>query len=212
MKPQLVPAFVALVVHAVALALPNSSCAAPIQVNFTLTVDTVDQAPLPDCASAGEILTFGCNNAIGDTYVGSFMVDDSILAGDGLLTGIPVSDFFLQIGDVIWSQNPVPNNQFSGFRGLDLFAPGPGLVVSGGALVDLAGGVFGSGDIPFVDFFIPGFTPNRFSANDGLTSLQGCLAIGVVGSACLSVPESGTLALFGIGLLGLGFTRRRTAA
>jgi hypothetical protein len=47
-------------------------------------------------------------------------VDDSILVGDGLLTGIPASDFFLQIGDVIWSQNPVPNNQFAEFRGLDL--------------------------------------------------------------------------------------------
>jgi hypothetical protein len=70
MKPQLVPAFVAFAVHAFALALPHSSCAAPMQVNFTLTVDTVNETPLPDCASAGEILTFGCDNAIGDTYVG----------------------------------------------------------------------------------------------------------------------------------------------
>jgi len=174
-----------------------------MHVNFTLTVDAVDQAPLPDCAGGPFVQTFGCNNAIGDTYAGSFIVDDSILAGDGLLEGIPVSDFFLQVGDVIWSQNPVPNNQFAGFRGLDLFAPGPGLIVSGGALVDLAGGVFGPSDIPFVDFF-GGFVgvTNRFAANDGLTALQGCLAIGVGGSDCLAVPEPATFLLLFLGAAG----------
>src|SRR5262245_3714835 len=110
MKPKQARLFVAFVVQMLAFAFAHSSRAAPMEVHFTLTVDTVNQAPFPQCASNAEFLGFGCNNALGDTYVGSFTVDDSILASDGLVTGEPVFDFFLQIGDVIWSQNPVPNN------------------------------------------------------------------------------------------------------
>jgi hypothetical protein len=208
MNAQLLHAFIAFGLQTFTLVFANSAYAVPMDVNFTLTADTVDQAPLPQCAGGPEFgPTFGCSNAIGDTYVGSFRVDDSILTGDGLLTGVPVSDFFLQIGDVIWSQNPVPNNSFAGFRGLATEAPGPGLVVSGGALVDLAGGVFGIGDHPFVDFSSPGFlASNRFSALDDPdgTRLQGCLTTGN-GSAC-PVPEPGTSLLFLVGALGLALT------
>jgi hypothetical protein len=205
MKPEHVHVLVTFAVQTFAFLFASSSYAAPMEVQFTLTVDTVNQAPFPECASSGEFLGFGCNNAIGDTYVGSFTVDDSILAGDGLQTGIPVFDFSLQIGDVIWSQNPVLNNQFAGFRGLDLFAPGPGLVVTGGALVDLAGGVFGDGDIPFVDFSGNGLPANRFSADEGATHLEGCLTIGAVKSGCSSIPEPGTLPLLLVSALGLAF-------
>jgi hypothetical protein len=208
MNAQLLHAFVAFGLQTFTLVFANSAYAVPMDVNFTLTVDTVNQAPLPGCAGGPfPGTTFGCNNAIGDTYVGSFRVDDSILTGNGVLTGVPVADFFLQIGDVIWSQNPVPNNQFLGFRGLALGAPGPGLVVSGGALVDLAGGVFGLGDVPFVDFsMIAGVSSNRFSALDDLdgTRLKGCLTTDN-GSGC-PIPEPGTSLLFLVGALGLALT------
>jgi hypothetical protein len=181
----------------------NTSHAVPIVVNFTLTVDTVDQGPLPACAGNVVQHTFGCANAVGNTYAGNFTVDNAVLIGNGLKTGVPVSNFFLQIGTVIWNQS-IPSD-FQGFRGLGIGSPGPGMVASGGALVDLAGGVYGAADIPFVDFSNPivVIPPNRFSAFDGITRLNGCLTIGTGRGACATVPEPGGLLLFLIGVLGL---------
>jgi hypothetical protein len=50
MKPQLARVFVAFAVQTLACMFANSSHAVPMNVNFTLTVDSVNQAPLPDCA------------------------------------------------------------------------------------------------------------------------------------------------------------------
>jgi hypothetical protein len=181
----------------------NTSHAVPIVVNFTLTVDTVNQGPLPGCAGNAIQHTFGCANAVGNSYTGNFTVDNAVLIGNGLKTGVPVSSFFLQIGTVIWNQSIA--SDFQGFRGLGIGSPGPGMVVSGGAMVDLAGGVYGRGDIPFVDFSNPVvfFPANRFSAFDGITQLNGCLTIGTGRGACATVPEPGGLLLFLIGALGL---------
>jgi PEP-CTERM motif len=178
-------------------------------VTFELNVGSVNQTPLPNCDSGNfGAHTFGCDNAIGDIHVGHFTVDDIILSSDGLKTGVPISNFFLKIGDVVWDQeNP---SDFDGFR--DTVTPlplaiAPGLVVSGGALVDLAGGVFGFVDNPFVDFSNEfGVGPNQFAAVDlPTTVLVGSLTISDVSR----VPEPATLALFFFGVMAVCRSRIR---
>jgi hypothetical protein len=173
----------------------------------------VTREPGASCDVSG---TFNCTISVGDAFVGQFTVDDSVLIGDGIKNGIPISNFFLKIGRVAWDQNGLdPDDVFSGFRdsnGLPDTLPGsPAFVVSGGALVDLVGGVFGGADIPFVDFSSPIDGPsNRFGALDfGPTALTGCLTIGSQASQCVTEPSTVMLAMLGPVLLYPAWRRAR---
>lgn len=199
----------ALVCAVLALLLAASAHAIPQYHSFTLTVAVVTPSAFTPVPASGWGL-FGGTVAAGNTYTGGFSVDDAIMGSDGLHTGVPISDFHLQIGDVVWSQNAAPNNVYAGFRdpliGLAAFAPG--LMVSGGELTDLAGGVYGIGDVPYVDFSgYGGVKPNHFIARD-LTGVyvSGCLSFGKTG--CSVVPEPASWGLLAIGLLSLAAVSR----
>ncbi len=86
---------------------------------------------------------FPCASSIGDTFVGRFTVDDSVLSSDGTKTDIPVSNFFIKIGRVAWDQNGGdPDNFFGGFWiSNGIFTDRFEIVVSSGKLVDLEGSV-----------------------------------------------------------------------
>jgi len=198
------------VIKAVLLCAVGFSCvggtpasATPIHFPFTLTVNPKVFIHPTLCDVSGG---FACATSLGDTFVGQFTVDDSVLLGDGIKDGVPITNFFLKIGRVAWDQNGGdPDNFFGGFRDShQSLAPSPGLVVSGGALVDLRGGVIGGGDVPFVDFTT--FSPHRFIAFDafGSSEIPGSLRIG-------AVPEPSTFLLTLIGALSLCAVARARA-
>lgn len=177
--------------------------ATPINFDFTLTV-TRASIDLNYCDVWGG---FACATSAGDTFVGHGTVANSVLMGDGIKDGVPTTNFFIKIGRVAWDQTGGdPDNFFFGFRDSNgqLGATSPGYVVSGGALVDLRGGVIGGADIPFIDFTT--FSPHRFIAFDsiGSSEINGSLRMG-------TVPEPSTLLLTLLGTLSLCAVARARA-
>ena len=141
----------------------------PISYQLSLTVEGGTQALCRETPYT----TFGCQNSLGDIHIGSFNLDNGI-----------VSDFLLQIGSVVWNQDAP-----SDFWGIHPFT------LQGN---QLTGGVYGSGDVPFVDFL-----GSRFSAIDPVqTLIWGGLEVH-------QVDEPSTLFLLGVGLGFLAFMARR---
>ena len=125
--------------------LPATADAIPVSYQMVFKVDYIDAtASIPPAPQI----------AIGNQYYGSFTVDDGLLATDGANQAGTVFDFLVQIENVSWDfANPNPGSAFSGFRGPGGLGSGsPGFDVLNGEIVNLRGGVFGSGDVPFVDF------------------------------------------------------------
>ncbi len=155
---------------------------------------------------------------VGAIFTGSFTVDDAVLESDGLNKLADILAFRIKMGETIWDYlQPHPDSAFGGFRGPGGFGP-PGFDVFDGEIVNVRGGVFGTGDFPFVDFSsavnpVPG--DNRFNANYLLVKLappQLAVVSHVVGDMrVVRVSEPPTLALLCAGLLGLGVMRRRRA-
>jgi len=157
-------------------------------------------------------------SAAGDIFHGLFAIDSSILAVDGTQQqGEPLIFFTLKIADDIWSYRFPFNNSFDGFRGPGDFSYEPGFDIVNGTLVGMCGGVYGPGDIPFVDFAECTDTPyppyqNGFGAvgipfiHSGTSSYPN----GVFGTFDVTrVPEPSALALLSIGLVGVAISRRR---
>lgn len=165
-----------------------------VDYSLTLTVATVVNNPCTINPTPGLHL-FGCNLEVGDQFAGSFLVDDAVLSETGSNLSGSISDFFLQIGTVVWAQaHPFSSSDFGGFRGppSGLNAQSPGFDVSGGTITGLEGGVHGVADIPFVDFF-----GNQFNAIDASgTFIEGTLTL-------TSVPEPGTILLLSAAVIGL---------
>jgi len=165
---------------------------------------------------------------IGQSYVGFFtLADDSVLAVDGINIPATLTAFRLVLGGFVW--DAFHPSDFSGFRGPiagDPFCPGgagtqtpvnqpggsgafcfpapsPGFDVSGGQIVDLFGDVFGSADVPFVDFHgLCCAPPGHFSSNLGVASFTGEIVLA-------QVPGAPTLLLLSAGLILLGGLLRR---
>lgn len=190
------------IVLLVGLLISASANAQRIEVDFSLSVDSVSLIQQSsNCIS--NPWSFGCAINVGDGFNGSFAIDDSVLQHEGLNTGVAVFDFYLAFGDLVYSQDPAKNTALSGFRGLTLGAPGPGIIVENGRIVDLAGGIYGFGDEPFIDFSLyAGVARNRFSASDGQSSIAGELTFS-------RVSEPSLLPLLTIGLLGFVATLAR---
>ena len=190
-------------VLAASLLVPMSSVSAtPIHYNIILEVNAVREF---DPGIPSDPIY-----QVGNKYLGFFSVDDAVLQEDGLNQGGELFQFVLAIEDYLWSMN-FPSD-FSGFRGPPdgLGAPSPGFDVVGGEIVNLRGGVFGSADVPFVDFapLSFGFGDNTFSAI--LTAGLGRSRGSIQGSLNVTrIPEPGTLGLLSALLIGLGLARAR---
>jgi hypothetical protein len=177
------------------------SCAAagPVtEFDLTLNLDAVTNGP--SCVS---ILfpSFGCL-AVGQMFTGHFSVDSVILATDGINNTAPVYDFYLPFGVLIYSTGS-DNTALAGFRNGQGFGAAPGFVIAGGQVVDLEGGVFGSGDAPFIDMHGFAIPSNRFSANDGV----GDLATGSL-TVTRHLPEPATLLLVLLALCAAALASR----
>lgn len=158
---------------------------------------------------------------VGNSYFGSFTVDDAILAADGLNIAGVVSAFRISIEDVLWdSVIPSAQNSFHGFRGPSgLFSPSPGFDIVGGEIVNVRGGIFGESDFPFVDFSTDvrvagdpnacgagskycGNVANAFWTRNDLGEFGGTMTVH-------RIAEPASLAIFGFGLMGVVARRRR---
>src|SRR5262245_38365936 len=152
---------------------PGPSFATPVSYQIEFAVDTIGGETDPGHCSPGEpngAGGFNCSVAIGDTYFGSFTIDDALLAEDGENLAALVYDFVIEFAGIVWDYlAPYPDSAFYGFRGPGgLGADSPGFDVAGGEVVNLQGGVYGLSDVPYVDFspLGPDGGPNRFGAGD----------------------------------------------
>jgi hypothetical protein len=186
---------------AVAWGIGTASAGPLVTYELVMTIEDVQNSPF--CA-AGFGGSFGCLEA-GQTFRGSFSVDSSILAVDGINQTASIFDLHMPFGDALYATGP-ENLSLAGFRNGLGFAAAPGFVIEGGQVVDLIGGFFGSADVPFIDFRSAG--AQTFSALDAVnTSARGSLRI------TTPVPEAETVAMWlaGMALVGLAArsTRRR---
>lgn len=186
---------------------PPALLAAPTNYQISFNVDFVTTAIDPDVR-------------VGKTYYGSFTVDSALLDHDGLNQLGNVSQFAIQMEDIIWNLGaPFPQSAFSGFRGpTGRFASSPGFDVLGGEITNLRGGVFGIVDEPFVDFSTylpPGVPtgaplscPGSFCGNK-VNSFGTVNPAGTFGGsmAVVRVSEPSTLALLVFGMAALAIHR-----
>jgi PEP-CTERM motif len=171
-----------------------------VPYQFTLTITEIRDPSFSSTQTCVDFDTgfplgvqFRCS--LGDVIVGHFSVDDSLLALTG--TNLPgtITNFFLQIGEVVWDQqNPGPlGSAFGGFRGPTGFGPSPGFDVAGGVITGLRGGVHSPADWPTTDFFV-----TRFIAEDWI---DGNLITGTL--SVERVPEPASLFLMALGVITL---------
>lgn len=131
---------------------------------------------------------FGCVRN-GDVYVGRFAIDADLLDLDGINSSASIYGFHLVFGSEGFYSTDSNRGLLSGFRNGSGFANAPGFLIENNQLVDLVGGVYGLGDVPFIDMFgYAGVPRNSFAAYDGRYFAQGLMTIH-------RVPVPSTLAL-----------------
>lgn len=176
------------------LGLTGISSAAPVSYTFKLNIDSVSygvlgQAGCQERLGLSRMPQFGCNWLANEELSGAFTLGMDVDGlSDGIYSYIPLLAWRVQIGGVDWEfSNPSPVSAFSGFRdgaycgadGVGLGGLNPGLRLEGGKVVGFCGGVYGTGDTPFIDFdYLYG--NGQFSAFDDVTLLQGSYQISVV--------------------------------
>lgn len=157
----------------------------------------------------------------------AFTVDSSLLSSDGLAKAGQPSHAFLQIGDTVWAQDFA--SDLDGFRGpcynpyftctpseADIWGLDSdywGFDVQAGEISGLWGGMFGVGDIPFIDFLGTEFSSalfvdlpiNDHDAQRNLIYVHGNWTI----NRLTPISEPMLISLLGFGIL---FLRRRNGS
>jgi hypothetical protein len=159
---------------------------------------------------------------LGDVYYGSISFDDAILGAAGINLPGSISAFTTSFEDVTWTLGqPYPLSQFAGFRGPNgLGSASPGLDVLNGELVNLRGGIFGTGDVPFIDFssdlripYVQDPTCSGAYCGNISSSFWSLSSLGGFGGSMqvYAVPEPPTapIVLVGLALLGIFFRFRK---
>lgn len=184
------------------LGAPLTAGAVPVTFQIKFTVLTGSVVTLDLTGPSGPSITEV--DGAGKVYFGEFAVDDQLLLTDGTNKSGTLDFFRIQMEGNIWGYNDATNNSFAGFRGPDgLGSLSPGFDVANGTITNLRGGVFGQSDVPFVDFSL--FGANTFNALGKPFFIPGTSssfvrdAMGTM--EILRMPEPGTLALAGLGLL-----------
>jgi hypothetical protein len=145
--------------------------------------------------------------SIGDVFHGHFILDDGILATDGLKGPVAMDAFRLDIAGVIWDKN-LPS-ELAGFRGPVLGSISPQFLVAGGAVSGIAGGPYGRGDAPFVDFFQGGDWASR---DGGMVFLKGTYSLGSSGTEAVPEPATAILMLLGLAAVAVSGRKRNFIA
>lgn len=171
-------------------------------LNFTDVIFTPCSSSFPGCTHSDPVLA-------NTTYTGYFGVDSSYLVTDGFVDA-PFAYFTLTLGGYTWDVNlPDP---LSDLTGTVYYNPSTGVggrapnletfVVQNGGVQTICCGVYGSGDVPFVDLIsgyagaaTPGGNRDSFQASGTFTVYR--------------VPEPTTWALLLAALGGLAFARLR---
>jgi len=184
---------------AAALLAPVSALAVPITVDFTVTGTGAT-------ASNGSSMSSYNGYALGTLGSGSFTIDDSV--GN-------YSSFTVGLTPIVF--------QFD-WLGVSFNESSAQLYVSG----FLADGAFNYWQIGFAgadtcglncvssvgcsDFYVTGSSPSNGVAAVHQLGVDGFMTGTTAWNVRASVPEPATLALFGMGLLGMGVVRRRRQA
>jgi hypothetical protein len=176
------------------------------QVDFTVSnIPAKGFDPVWQQAPSGSPGCFQFQPEAGQVFGGTLVLEDTILSTDGDRIGGLVS-LNLDLAGVNWGYDALTGNSGSlwGFRSSSgIGAVSPSFMIKDGQLVGWEGGVFGSGDAPFIDFF-----DTKFASIDAGSSGQ------ITGDTKFtrveSVPEPGGIFLLMIGLCGIVvITRKR---
>jgi hypothetical protein len=164
----------------------------------------------------------GCEVTPGSRWRGTFaLTDDPATLADGNYS-LAVAGLQLVLGELVYRKDSswvngwncllssVDPNCLDGFRdpfSEDVFnRSGPGFVVRNGAIVGIGGGLYGSADVPFVDFdYMFGWGAGRFRA---LTFGQQ-MAEGVYSIRAIPEPSSAVLVLLTLLLMAIQLKKRK---
>jgi hypothetical protein len=197
----------------------------PINYEIVLTVDQVVQFHhLNDLLNPP---------AVGSQYRGTLQVDESVLSEDGKSMPGLILGFNAVMGATSWnpdlpnSNSLVGGNDFAGFRGpcysqerqcsdsqsaqWGLWSLYLGFDVQNGAVTNLWGGVYGSGDQTFIDFNGDRFMAMAMYDAKPEYLLSHIFQQQTFGTLTINrIPEPSTALLFALGLFGVfSFGRKR---
>jgi hypothetical protein len=175
------------------------------QVDLTVSnLSDIGLGPVWRQAPSGCRDCFQFQPEVGQIFGGTLVIEDSVLSTDGDRIGGLVS-LDLNLAGVNWDYDISSGNSGSlwGFRSSHgLGAVSPSFIINDGQLVGWEGGVYGSGDAPFIDFF-----DTRFASIDA--GLSGRILGDTKFTLVEAVPEPNGTFLLMIGLGGVFFIIRK---
>jgi hypothetical protein len=201
---------IAVALLATFLAAPQAAQATLVNYRFTLTVDDIE-----DCDPSTTYLSFGCDVAPGEVFVGRFGIDQDLLGSLDGLYDVPFESLFLRTGAVVWDHGNLPGDcdsidpncleVYRNIAGPSYFtASGTGFYVQDGEIAGFAGGFVGPSDAWFIDFdYVFGLGAAQF----GALAAGGEYMHGTYSIQRVPLPSSFSLLIFGA--ISVAFCRRR---